>query len=292
MRWTVPAAGASIAGMALDDRARRTTQKARQAAETADSRWVQVLGQVGVAAIGVTHLLLAWLALRVAFGGSSGKSADQTGALAELAGNPAGRVLLGLMALGFAAWSVWQVVEAAIGFGRESEPRRRTGKRVAAGAKAVIGVSLAVQSVRLVAGAGAKSSSSTQRDWTATVLGWPGGRALVVLVGLVVVAVAGYLVYDGMKGDFLDKVQGGLSEPMRRAGQFGYAARGAAYGMLGVLVVIAGVTADPAKARGLDKALKTLAGAPLGPWLLALVAIGLAGYGGFNLLTAHRRREP
>ena len=266
-------------------------QGARQAVAAADSRYVQLLGQVGVAAIGVVHLLLAWLALQVAFGGSSGKSADQTGALSELAGNGAGRVLLGLMALGFAAWAVWQAVEAAIGFTRE-DGAKRAGKRIAAGAKAVIGASLTVQSITLLSGAGSSSSSSKQQDWTSTVLGWPGGRVLVVLAGLVVIGVAGYLVYDGVEGDFLDKIEGGVSQGLRTLGRSGHVARGVAYGVLGALLVAAGVKADPKQARGLDKALKTLADTPLGPWLLVAIAIGLAAFGVFNVLTASRRREP
>ena len=48
---------------------------------------------------------------------------------------------------------------------------------------------------------------------------------------------------------------------------------------LGVLVVIAAVQFDPAKANGLDPALKALAGQPYGMFLLAIVAVGLAAYG-------------
>ncbi|MFI7585753.1 DUF1206 domain-containing protein [Spongisporangium articulatum] len=282
--------------MALDDRARahaqEATSTAKRAAGQADSRWVQLLGQVGVAAIGVVHLLLAWLALQVAFGGSGGKSADQTGAMAQLAENAAGKVLLALMAIGFLAWAAWQAVEAAIGF-ENVEGKERTGKRVAAAAKAVIGLSLAFQAGKLVFQGGTKSSSQKQQDWTGTVLGWgTPGKALVVIAGLVIIGVAGYLVYDGWKGEFLDKIQGGLGRGMRRLGQGGYVARGVVYGVLGVLVVVAGVQADPDDAAGLDHALKTLADAPAGPWLLTLVALGLASFGVFSVLTAHRRREP
>jgi hypothetical protein len=48
---------------------------------------------VGLAAYGVTHLLIAWLALQVAFG-SGGEQANQKGAFQELADNTFGLILL------------------------------------------------------------------------------------------------------------------------------------------------------------------------------------------------------
>src|SRR5215212_9248079 len=98
-----------------DTAARRTKQAGRSAAGKADSPWVKTLGQVGVAAIGIVYLLLAWISLQVAFGGSD-QPADNTGALREIAEQPFGKVLLGVMAIGLFFYAVWQFVEAAIGF--------------------------------------------------------------------------------------------------------------------------------------------------------------------------------
>ena len=43
------------------------------------------LARVGLIAYGVVHLLVAWLALQLAWGGGGGKSADQSGAMSTLA---------------------------------------------------------------------------------------------------------------------------------------------------------------------------------------------------------------
>lgn len=266
-------------------------QTATQAVQLADSEWVKTLGKVGVAAIGVVHLLLAWLALQLAFGGGSGTSNDNTGALRQLADNGPGKVLLALMAVGFAAYAVWQAVSAAIGFGHEQDEKKRLFKRVSAGAKAVIGASLTLQSTRLLFGAGQQSSSSKQQDWTGQLLGVPGGKVIVVLIGLVIIGVAGYLVYDGYQAKFLEKISGEVSARLKLLAQSGYIARGVTFGVLGLLVVVAGVQADPDKAGGLDQALKTLRDQPFGPYLLALIALGFVGYGVFNVITAPRREE-
>jgi hypothetical protein len=78
---------------------------------------------------------------------------------------------------------------------------------------------------------------------------------------------------------------------VERLGQFGSVAKAVSLGLIGVLVVVAAVTFDPSKANGLDPALKTLAGQPLGMFLLAVVALGLAAYGVFCFFDAKYHRE-
>jgi len=74
------------------------------------------------------------------------------------------------------------------------------------------------------------------------------------------------------------------------AGRLGYCARGVVFGLIGTFLVVAGVQSRPDQARGLGGALASLAGQPFGPWLLALVAVGLVGYGVYMLLAARYRR--
>ena len=52
------------------------------------------LARVGLIAYGIVHLLLAWLALQLAWFGSSGQSADQSGAMGTLARQPFGKPVL------------------------------------------------------------------------------------------------------------------------------------------------------------------------------------------------------
>ncbi len=62
------------------------------------------------------------------------------------------------------------------------------------------------------------------------------------------------------------------------------------YGIAGALVVVAAVKSQPAKATGLDVALKTLAAQQYGTVLLALVAVGLAAFAVFTFFDARFRR--
>ena len=68
---------------------------------------------------------------------------------------------------------------------------------------------------------------------------------------------------------------------MVRLGQVGYAAKGVALAIVGLLFVVAGVTFDPDRAGGLDTALRTLNGQPYGPYLLTALALGIACFGAY-----------
>ena len=54
-----------------------------------------------------------------------------------------------------------------------------------------------------------------------------------------------------------------------------------AFGIVGALFLYAGLTHDPKKSGGLDQALHKVLQQPFGPFLLGLIALGLACYGLF-----------
>ena len=64
-------------------------------------------------------------------------------------------------------------------------------------------------------------------------------------------------------------------------GKAGYTAKGVAFAIVGALFLYAALTHDPDKSGGLDQALTELLDKPLGPVLLAVVAIGIGCYGLF-----------
>ena len=63
---------------------------------------------------GIVHLLVAWLAVQLAWFGGSGESADQSGAMATLAESPVGKPLLWIVAVGFLIYFVRGPIEALL----------------------------------------------------------------------------------------------------------------------------------------------------------------------------------
>ena len=90
------------------------------------SRGYQRLVKVGLVSYGVVHLLVAWIALNVAFGKRG--DASPNGALKEVAQQPLGEVLLWVMAVGLFALTIWQLIEATVG---RDDPNREGTSRVA-----------------------------------------------------------------------------------------------------------------------------------------------------------------
>ena len=109
--------------------------------------------------------------------------------------------------------------------------------------------------------------------------GFPGGRALVGLVGLGVVAIGAYHVYKGWAKNFLQDLQEHPGDWAVHAGRVGYIAKGLALAVVGGLFVVAALREQPSRATGLDGALRTLREAPLGTGLLTAVAAGLVCFG-------------
>jgi uncharacterized protein DUF1206 len=267
--------------------ARRAEWTARQAA---DSGPVRTLGRVGLVAYGVVHLLVAYLAVRVALG--SGRKADKTGALQTIAGQPGGRFLLWVLTVGLVALVVWQLAEA--GWGHQRGGRRRTLQRLVSLGEAGVAGALAFSSYKVASGKGGKSKGE-KAAFVDKVFDWPAGELLVAAVGLGVVAIAVYLVHRGMARSFVEDLNlAGAEAHARdaaiRFGQVGWTALGVAYGIVGLLVTWSAISYDPAKATGMDTALKTLAGQPYGTVLLLLVAAGLACFGVYCLFDARYHR--
>ena len=244
----------------------------------------------GLAARGVIYLLIGWVAILVAMGKTK-QEADQRGALQLLAGKPYGLVSLWLLCIGFAAYALWRLSEAAFGVTGDGNG---AGPRLKSLARAVVYGSLAVTTFSVINGA-RRSQSGQQRDWTARLMSHPGGRWAVGLVGAVIVVIGVILVMEGVKRRFVKYLQTGQMSPATRRvvvrlGMIGTIARGLVFALAGALVIEAAVKYQPSKAGGLDSALKTLRDQSFGEVALIAAGLGLIIFGVYGLCEARWRR--
>lgn len=263
-----------------------------EARKAANSKTLEVLARVGLVAYGLVHLLVGWLALQVAWGGSK-QNADQSGALKEIAQKPFGSVLLWLVAVGLAALAVWQASEAIWGDTESEDKKKRLARKGKAAARAVIYLALGISAAQFAIGSG-KSSSQSQQNTTQGVLSLPGGRFIVAVAALVIIGVGGALMYRGVKKKFLKDIDTSSLSPsarqtITRLGQIGYVAKGVGLAVVGLLFGYAAITFDPNKARGLDGAMRTIAAQPFGQILLTAVALGFVAFGLFALAQSRYR---
>lgn len=277
----------------------------RRGADTAkqDARggrgWYAIAARVGLVAKGISYGIVAVLALELALG-SGGEATSRGGALQSLADEPFGKLLIGALALGFAAYAIWRFVQAIAepDDPTESETKstaKKWGKRAGYVGRGLVYAALTFSAVKILFGSGGgKSQNETARESTAAIFDWPAGRWLVGIAGLALIGAGAWNVYRAVTTKFEDKWRTGrMSRTERtwgsRAGVAGHLARGAVFALIGIFIGKAAVEYDPQEAIGLDGALQKLAQASHGPWLLGLTAAGLLGYGLFCLVDARYR---
>ncbi|MBB2990000.1 uncharacterized membrane protein YidH (DUF202 family) [Mycolicibacterium iranicum] len=256
-----------------------------------DSNAFEKLARIGFAASGVLHLLVGYIIARLAFAGGGG-NADQSGALATMASQTGGAIMLWVAAAGLAALGLWYLAEAIIG----AKPKERSQgkdepawKRLKPLALAIVNFAIAFSAARYAMGSG-QNNAQQNAGMSGQLMqsGW--GKALLIAIGVGVAAVGAYHIYKGASEKFLDELQVSGGKGITAIGIIGYVAKGLVLGGAGVLVVFATLQADPAKASGLDAAVKTLGQAPFGKFLLIAAAVGIAAFGVYSFIRSRYSR--
>jgi hypothetical protein len=268
-----------------------SVQRAKGTARhTAASKPVKGLARFGLASRGLVYIVIGLLALQIALG--RGGRADRNGALAAIKDQPLGGALLIALAVGFAGYAGWRLLQAAVGHRDVEQSRKRAVERIGSLVRAAVYASFARTTVEFITAGGGHDET---RPLTARVMTLPGGRLLVGLVGLAVVGSGLYMAYRGIAKKFLERLDlASASATMRQlatlSGLVGQAGRGLVFCLLGGFLIESAITFDPDKAKGLDAALKTLASQPFGQLLLAASAVGLLAFGMWSFVEARYRK--
>jgi hypothetical protein len=265
-------------------------QARREGDRAAGSPALGWLARVGLVSRGVVYAVIGVLALELAFG-KGGKATNQQGALRTIAEQPFGKVLVVVLAVGLGGYALWRLVRAAVGHG--AEQRDSGSDRIAALASGIAYTILCVTAVKILIGAA--TGSGTPKKATGGVLDWSGGTLLVGAAGVVLLGVAGYQAYKGIKKKFLkdsktEQMGPGVEDGFTALGVVGHLARAVVFALVGYGLIRAAITYDPHKAVGLDGALRKLAHAPLGPVVLGVVAAGLVAFAAYSMADARYRR--
>lgn len=258
--------------------------------------WVERAGRVGLVAKGVSYALIGILAIQIPLG-QGGQVADRKGVLRQLATESWGSAALIALAVGFACYAVWRVIEAVVDRQHEGHDPKGLAKRARSLGLGVVYVASAAAAVALVRSSSpsAGGGGGDEKQETARVLDWPAGRWIVLAVALGFLADGVYNVYRGVTTKFRERLKTGEMSPgVERAavgsGVVGHLARGVVFALVGVFLAKAAIEYDPNEAVGIDGALLKLVQHDQGPLLLGLVAAGLIAYALYCLVEARYRK--
>ena len=252
---------------------------------------MRALARVGFATKGILYMIVGFLAARAAMGLRGDATTGPKGALTEVFKLPFGQALLWVMTFGLFGLAAWRFATAAMGGARYENGAKGIAKRVLDVGKGILAVGFGVVAARVARGlAQANDDDPLAQSWTATAFEW-GGEPLVLVAGLIAIGYCIGQLVRAWRGNFLKELdaRGASREWVDRSGRFGIAARGIVFGVIGGFLLRAGMNHDAGQAKGFSGALQSLEGSSFGPWLLAIVAIGLIAHGLFGLAEARYR---
>jgi hypothetical protein len=246
--------------------------------------------RLGLSARASIYLLIGFLAFLVATGHTT-KETDQWGAFQQVNRGTFGHIVLWILAIGLAGYSLWRFSEAVLGAAGDG---RKAGARVKSFFRGCIYAFFATIAFQVALGDGTTSQAQRQQSLTAKIMQHTGGRWAVGIVGAIVVVIGLMLVYEGLTRKYEKYLRtSAMSRNTRRIvtalGTFGTTARGAVFALAGAFVIQAATDYKPSKAAGLDGALRSLRDTPAGGWLLGVVAVGLLAFGVYGFAEARWR---
>jgi hypothetical protein len=254
------------------------------------SRTFEVLSRAGFVARALVYGIIGLLAFDLAVG-LGGKITNQQGALRTVEQQSFGGFLLVILAAGLGGYALWRLFRAALGHGPEGADSGI--ERLGALGSGIVYATMCAIAVQILLGPGTSGggASKTAND----VFGWPAGRWIVGLAGVVLSCVAIYQLIRGVKQKFLDdskteQIPHGLMPWFKGLGTVGHVARAVVFGLVGVFLIKAAVDYKANEAIGLDGALAKLYDGAYGSWLLGAVALGLIAFSCFSLVEARYRR--
>jgi hypothetical protein len=263
---------------------------ARLTGGVVSSEWFERVARLGYDSKGVVFGIVGILAIARGTG-AAGEAEDTPGALEALRELPLHQVLLAILALGLAGYALWRFTQALLDAEDEGMGWIGLGKRAVYLGVGGFYAYLAFFAAGVILGL--RNADNGIRDFTATVLGWPGGQILVGLVGAGVVVGGLNEILFALRGKYRDEFRHGRMSGVEKAllmgaGWWGHVGRGAVYGLIGYLVIKAAVTFNPDEAAGLADAFQAIEEQPFGGILLLAAGIAFLAFGVYcGLIALH-----
>ncbi|MFP4471112.1 MAG: DUF1206 domain-containing protein [Bacteroidales bacterium] len=254
--------------------------------------WVRKYARAGIFAKGVVYILIGGLTAMAAIN-AGGQTSDKESAFQFVLGQPFGKVLLGLIALGLTGYVAWRFIQAV------KDPENQGGlKRLGYASSGFFYGLVAFSAVQMILQGGGNSSSSGQQEHLLSLLlNSTAGQIAVGAIALIFFGRALWQLYRALTGRFKKNLSHmDINDKARKAllnfGLIGYISRGIVLGVIGYLFLMAAILRSSEQAGGTMEAFQVLQSSVAGPTLLAVISFGLLAYGVFMIAKAKYRVLP
>lgn len=271
-----------------------------------DLGWSVPVMRAGFVGRGLVYLAVAGFSLYAIWYG--GQARGTSSVLRQLEGSSWGSAILFLIFIGMFAFAIWRVVNAYYDLENRGSDSRGIITRLGRAIGGLVGLGIGGLAFSLlfveggknggVTGAGAQAGGSgghgsSIETGVAMVMSWPGGRWIVGIGGLIVIAAGIAFFLRGWKERYREFIRANhFTERWNWALKAGVMARGVIIATMGVLLILAAWRIDPHEAGGIGKAFSWLTFEVYGQSLVVAVCLGLLGYALFCFVNAAYRIVP
>jgi len=243
------------------------------------------LVRLGFAARGMVYVLLGYLALRTSGAAKEGASS----VFDYLQEVPFGTAILWLAAIGLLAYAAFRLLSAFADIQNKGDSQKGLLSRFADFISGATHVFLSYAAYQFATGSKQSAGGSQTQEMVGGVLSWDVGPIVIGLVGV------GFLVGAFMQGKqavtarFMERISPSAPHWTETVGRAGHGARAVVFAVIGFSMIEGAWLASENRVKGLGEAILSLRDTG---FVFTFVAIGLALYGIFSLLTARYRIIP
>ena len=249
--------------------------------------WFEKFARMGLICKGVVFCLMGILSVLAAFGLSQ-ENGDRSQAFKVIYGQPLGQVLLVVIAVGLLGYVMLRFFQAFKDIDNKGTDFKGILDRVGYTLSAFMYLGIGAYALKLVFGNSGGGEQDSRQFVVSKVLEYPGGQYVVGIAALVLIGMGIYQIIRGVTGKFMKRVnllRSNMKDAFRMAGTIGYISRGIVLGIIGYFMLHAAIRANPDEAQGTGEAFDFLKN-HFGSVMMAVVALGLVGYGVFTFVKA------
>jgi len=247
----------------------------------------KTFAQIGLTAKGLVYCLLGVLTFMAAFhiNGQSARDTSTDGVFSFVYRQTGGQIMLAIIALGLLCYSLWRFIQAV-----KNDENKKWTSRARYILSGLVYASAAVSAARIVIMHASSKGGDSKQDMARELMNKPFGQILVGIGAAILLGVGIYQIYYGLSEKYHKHVDKAVNNDGRKlmlgAGKVGYVARGIVWLLLAWLFGKAAYNANSNEAGDTSKAFINLQDCEYGPYLLAVVGLGLLCYGLFNFVRA------
>jgi hypothetical protein len=266
------------------------------AEEAVRDPWIQRLAVLGFYTKGFLYVVIGILALAVAIGVRGTRLADPQGAMAVIAEEPYGKVLLVIFVVGAIGHGLWNLLRAITDVDGVGRKWQGIFTRCIQAILGTFYLGMAASALEIVLSAGhAARTSKAEETFIAFALAVPLlGAGFIGLIGLGLIGAGFTECYNGLSGRYQKnyrgwEIKGVHGKLITLLGIISFSVRAVLLVILGYFFLRAVLDERPGKI-GIDAALKTLLRTEYGHVVVAVAALGLIGHGLLAFYEARYRK--